>query len=1148
MTTGIGPYHVPLPVDTDPSLTVLETEFVVEHTHVDLGGGLMAHAETINGAIPGPTLRLNVGDTVIVRLINLMDHPTGIHWHGIELANSADGTEVTQREVTGTLSPVPPPPAPAGGSYLYKFTVTRPGLYWYHPHHHMSTNRVFRGQYGMIIVTDPAEVAGVLPGPADTLPLVLSDITVCKMPGMNDAATYVNPTSIPLVADRPEWLSGATAQPAPTPIALCQNAMTGGDARDEHGAPAAASYGMDEVPSLTRTGRTNEGQVVLTNGMNVGARAGTPLAPQAVSPTAVKHPVVRGQGLRLQIVNCATTRYFRLILTTSTGTQVPLVRVGGEGGLLDNPVLEGGMQGMWDTGYLQGEILLPPGTRAEVVATIPAGEPPGSVLTMWTRDFQRTGPGPGNPNSWAMIPTVPVMHLEITPAAPLAYALAPAAVLRTVAVETLTGPFASLLIPATFSKPGMPVVGDPTTQEIRFTTTPLGVNGITGGFEVPPYPNAPHIASSRYAEQGGTLELVLENTSPAHHPFHDHGFSFQPVSLDPGPGAPIGAGSFAWPYREFRDNLDIPGNYRLTFRVRLDPRPLLDDVTPGGALGRWLFHCHIFFHHHQGMISELVVTAADGSEKPDVDVNGSWAYAPIPGIATRTGTFSHPDGDLMTLTASKGTVVPAGPAPGGTWSWSYTATVADLPGTEYVYITGTDPGGRSDQAVFRLKLGAPDDGADNGDPHIHTVDGNRYDFQAVGEFVLLRDPESGLEIQARQTPVVTANPITDPHSGLTVCVSLNTAVAARVGSHSIAFQPAQERGPLQLFVDGKPVRFTERGLDLDGHRVSTFDVNGEAGLRVDYADHTVLTVSPHFWNSHGLWYLNVSVSRTQAEWGIMGSIPADTWLPRLPNGATVGPMPASLNDRYTALYRTFADAWRVTDAGSLFVYAAGTSTATFTDRDWPGDSPPCKPDPRLEIPGAPVLTGMGIEEARSICRGVTLERLNLDCVFDVATTGDETFAKGYLQAQDLRLHGTAVQIAGGRPATRAGEPLDVRATVSPLHGDGPVPAGSVTFVVDGGAAAPAVKLDEAGQARFTVNGLAVGTHRIRAQYAGGEGGHPYHPSGSPNLLHTVREREGGKDGPGDQGTVDVPPAAPRHPWWIWIVLILLLILILIAVM
>ena len=43
--------------------------------------------------------------------------------------------------------------------------------------------------------------------------------------------------------------------------------------------------------------------------------------------------VQAGQGLRLQLINPATVRFFRLRLTTSTGALVPLVRIGGQGGL-----------------------------------------------------------------------------------------------------------------------------------------------------------------------------------------------------------------------------------------------------------------------------------------------------------------------------------------------------------------------------------------------------------------------------------------------------------------------------------------------------------------------------------------------------------------------------------------------------------------------------------------------------------------------------------------------------------------------------------------------------------------------------------------------------------------------------------------------
>jgi FtsP/CotA-like multicopper oxidase with cupredoxin domain len=649
MTTGIGPYVVPLPTDTDPSSTILETSIVATHGMVDIGGGNMVHAETFNGEIPGPTLQLKVNDTVIVRLVNMLHHPIGIHWHGIELANSSDGTEVTQDGALPMFPVAPPAPAPAGGTYLYKFKVPRPGLYWYHAHHH-GTNRVFKGMYGMIVVADPNEAAlaatGVLPSATDTKQIVLSDITVCKAPGSNDAATYVNPTSMPL-ADRAEWLSGATSQPAPTPIDLCEIAPLG-SATDDDGNPASASYAAGDVPSMVRGGRINEGQTALTNGVTVGGRLGTPSAPRALAVSAQTLNVLSGQGLRLQIANCAITRYFRLILTTGTGAQVPLVRIGGEGGLLDNAVIEGGVISGFDTKYTQGEIMLPAGSRADMVAAIPSGLPIGSVLTLWTRDFQRNGA------FFSAVPTVPVMHLIVTASTGVPYNIANGTPLRAsipgAAVETLGPATGVLLDPATFAPAKLGI----SNQDIQLTSPPT-IDGVIGVFEGAPYTTIAHIDSSRYAQSGQILQLTVTNQSGGHHPFHLHGFSIQPISLTM-PGFP----TFTWPYREFIDNIDVPSGYTLTFRVHLDDRELKDGMTLGGALGRWLFHCHIFLHHHQGMISELVLTAANGHEKPNVDVRGSWAYTPAGGIAQRFGTYGHPDGVPVTLSASLGMVTDTG--------------------------------------------------------------------------------------------------------------------------------------------------------------------------------------------------------------------------------------------------------------------------------------------------------------------------------------------------------------------------------------------------------------------------------------------------------------------------------------------------------
>jgi hypothetical protein len=261
--------------------------------------------------------------------------------------------------------------------------------------------------------------------------------------------------------------------------------------------------------------------------------------------------------------------------------------------------------------------------------------------------------------------------------------------------------------------------------------------------------------------------------------------------------------------------------------------------------------------------------------------------------------------------------------------------------------------------------------------------------------------------------------------------------------------------------------------------------------------------------------MNVSVSNTRADEGIMGVVPKDSWLPRLRTGESLGPMPASLQDRYVALYKKFADSWRVTDQTSLFVYEPGTSTKTFTDADWPGEKQPCKVKPQLQIPGAPTLKGMPIADAQRICKAVKIKDLHANCVFDVATTGDKTFAEGYLLAQELRLYGTSVRVTAGEVSGRqdrmpvetpeerldkAEKTLAITATVSALAPGRPTPTGSVTFFVDGVALKRPVELDERGRARIIVPRLRPGAHSIRATYSGG-GKYDNHSSSSEDLTY-----------------------------------------------
>ena len=109
----------------NPDPNVFETTLISNETTVDLGNGVTAHAQAFNGAIPGPTFRLKVGDTVIVHYENHLTKPTRMHWHGIELTNSMDGTPFMQNRFRRRQVPLQVPGHPARGSTGTTRTTTR---------------------------------------------------------------------------------------------------------------------------------------------------------------------------------------------------------------------------------------------------------------------------------------------------------------------------------------------------------------------------------------------------------------------------------------------------------------------------------------------------------------------------------------------------------------------------------------------------------------------------------------------------------------------------------------------------------------------------------------------------------------------------------------------------------------------------------------------------------------------------------------------------------------------------------------------------------------------------------------------------------------------------------------------------------------
>lgn len=96
-------------------------------------------ALTINGGVPGPTLRFREGDTARITVRNrLARETTSIHWHGLLVPNEMDG-----------VPHVTTPPIQPGADHVFEFELRHSGTYWYHSHTGLQEQR---GVYGSIVI------------------------------------------------------------------------------------------------------------------------------------------------------------------------------------------------------------------------------------------------------------------------------------------------------------------------------------------------------------------------------------------------------------------------------------------------------------------------------------------------------------------------------------------------------------------------------------------------------------------------------------------------------------------------------------------------------------------------------------------------------------------------------------------------------------------------------------------------------------------------------------------------------------------------------------------------------------------------------------------------------------------------------------
>lgn len=131
-----------------------------------------SHLWTYNGVSPGPEIRVRQGERVRVRLVNDLEEPTSIHWHGIRIDNAMDGVAGLTQEAV-----------PQGAAFDYDFVVPDAGTYWYHAHN-KSWNQVGRGLYGPLIVEEAESVFG----PGNDVTIVLDDWRLTPDGVLDDAS------------------------------------------------------------------------------------------------------------------------------------------------------------------------------------------------------------------------------------------------------------------------------------------------------------------------------------------------------------------------------------------------------------------------------------------------------------------------------------------------------------------------------------------------------------------------------------------------------------------------------------------------------------------------------------------------------------------------------------------------------------------------------------------------------------------------------------------------------------------------------------------------------------------------------------------------------------------------------------------------
>ncbi len=175
--------------------TVHDIDMPMIEKDITVADGFVVHAWTFGGTVPGPTIRVHLGDTVNVHLTNQGTMSHSIDFHASQTAMNDQMVEIMP-----------------GATFTYTFTADYAGVWMYHCGTAPALHHIANGMFGMVIV----EPKGGLPKVDKEVAFVQSE---WYLGGQGQPADYLKASS---AAPAPDFVvfNGVADQYKDNPIAV----------------------------------------------------------------------------------------------------------------------------------------------------------------------------------------------------------------------------------------------------------------------------------------------------------------------------------------------------------------------------------------------------------------------------------------------------------------------------------------------------------------------------------------------------------------------------------------------------------------------------------------------------------------------------------------------------------------------------------------------------------------------------------------------------------------------------------------------------------------------------------------------------------------------------------------------------------------